>query len=186
MKVKVEVLVTQSRRTLCNPKGCRLLSQWGFSRQVGCHALLQGIFPTQESNPGLPHCGQILYCLSHQGSPCHIVYVLLLKIEPLYRYFIGNICLKYELTDLLKAAGQQFIRVVICSKFVLFPLESLACLCTSCLVSRADWFLPAVVLGCSVVGLLLNSARASKLEGRSRLRRSCPSPLCLPHISVSF
>ena len=36
---------------------------------VGCHALLQGIFPTQGSNPGLPHCGQILYHLSHQGSP---------------------------------------------------------------------------------------------------------------------
>jgi len=28
---------------------------------------LQGIFPTQELNPGLPHCRQILYCLSHQG-----------------------------------------------------------------------------------------------------------------------
>ena len=27
------------------------------------------IFPTQGSNPGLPHCGQILYQLSHQGSP---------------------------------------------------------------------------------------------------------------------
>ena len=31
--------------------------------------LLQGIFPTQESNPGLPHCRQILYQLSHKGSP---------------------------------------------------------------------------------------------------------------------
>ena len=30
---------------------------------------LQGIFPAQGSNPGLPHCGQILYCLSYQGSP---------------------------------------------------------------------------------------------------------------------
>ena len=69
MKAKVEVLVVQSSRPLCNPKGCRLLCQWGFSRQAGCHALLQGIVPTQESNPGLPHCGQILYCLSHQGSP---------------------------------------------------------------------------------------------------------------------
>ena len=29
----------------------------------------QGIFPTQGSNPGLPHCRQILYHLSHQGSP---------------------------------------------------------------------------------------------------------------------
>ena len=37
--------------------------------EVGCHALLQGIFPTQGSNPGLLHCGQILYHLSPQGSP---------------------------------------------------------------------------------------------------------------------
>ena len=36
---------------------------------VGCHALLQGIFPTQGSNPGLLHCRQILYHLSHQVSP---------------------------------------------------------------------------------------------------------------------
>ena len=34
---------------------------------VGRHFLLQGIFPTQESNPGLPHCRQMLYRLSHQG-----------------------------------------------------------------------------------------------------------------------
>ena len=36
---------------------------------MGCHSLLQGIFPTQESNPGLPHSSRILYLLSHQGSP---------------------------------------------------------------------------------------------------------------------
>ena len=44
----------------------------GFSRQEswsGSHALLQGIFPTQGSDPGLLHCRQIPYCLSHQGSP---------------------------------------------------------------------------------------------------------------------
>ena len=35
---------------------------------VGCHFLLQGIFPTQGSNPGLLHCRQTLYHLSHQGS----------------------------------------------------------------------------------------------------------------------
>ena len=35
---------------------------------VGCHSLLQGIFPTQGSNPSLLHCRQILYCLNHQGS----------------------------------------------------------------------------------------------------------------------
>jgi len=36
---------------------------------LGCHFLLQGCFPTQGSNPGLPHLRQMLYYLSHQGSP---------------------------------------------------------------------------------------------------------------------
>ena len=44
----------------------------GFYQQgtgVGYHCLLQGIFPTQELNPGLPYCRQMLYPLSHQRSP---------------------------------------------------------------------------------------------------------------------
>ena len=41
----------------------------GKSTGMGCHVLLQGIFPTQGSNPGLPHCRWILYYLSHQRSP---------------------------------------------------------------------------------------------------------------------
>jgi len=51
----------------------KLLHPWDFqgkSTGVGCHCLLQGIFPTQGSNPGLSHCRQMLYRLSHQGSPC--------------------------------------------------------------------------------------------------------------------
>ena len=36
---------------------------------VGSPSLLQGIFPTQGSNPGLQHCRRILYQLSHRGSP---------------------------------------------------------------------------------------------------------------------
>ena len=50
----------------------RLLHPWNFpgkSTGVGCHFLLQGIFPTQASNPGLPHCRQTLYHLSHQRRP---------------------------------------------------------------------------------------------------------------------
>ena len=35
---------------------------------VSCHFLLQGIFPTQGSNPGLPHCRKMLYRLSYQRS----------------------------------------------------------------------------------------------------------------------
>ena len=41
----------------------------GKNSGVSCHALLQGICSTQGLNPGLPHCGQILHHLSHQGSP---------------------------------------------------------------------------------------------------------------------
>ena len=42
----------------------------GTNIGVGCHALLQGIFPTQGLNPGLPRCRSVvLYSLSHQGSP---------------------------------------------------------------------------------------------------------------------
>ena len=41
----------------------------GTNTGLGCHALLQGIFPTQGPNPGLPHCRRFLYRPSHQGSP---------------------------------------------------------------------------------------------------------------------
>ena len=68
-------LVAQSCLTLWNPMECSLpgSSVLGNSPNqntgVGCHALLQGIFPSQESNPGLPHCRRILYQLSYSESP---------------------------------------------------------------------------------------------------------------------
>ena len=49
----------------------RLLGPWnspGKNTGIGCHSLLQGIFPTQGMNPGLLHCRWILYHLRHQGS----------------------------------------------------------------------------------------------------------------------
>ena len=49
----------------------RLLCPWNSPEKnigVGCHSLLQWIFLSQGSNPGLPHCRQSFYCLSHQGS----------------------------------------------------------------------------------------------------------------------
>ena len=60
-------LVIKSCPTLCD-----LLCAWdsrGKNTGVGCHFLLQGIFPTQGSNPGLPHFRRILYQLSHKGRP---------------------------------------------------------------------------------------------------------------------
>ena len=60
-----EVKVAQSCSTLCDPHG--LYSPWNTG--MGSLSLLQGIFPNQGPNPGLPHCRRILYQLSHKGSP---------------------------------------------------------------------------------------------------------------------
>ena len=72
VKVKSESEVAQSCLTLSDPLECSLPGSpaayqfspsIGFSRQEywsGCHFLLQEIFPTQGSNPGLPHCRQTL------------------------------------------------------------------------------------------------------------------------------
>ena len=68
-------LVAKSCLTLCYPMDCNLAGSFvhgnspGKNTGVGCHALLQGIFPTQGTKLGLPHCRWILYHLSHQGSP---------------------------------------------------------------------------------------------------------------------
>ena len=71
----MEVLIAQSCQSLSDPMDCsptRLLYGWnspGKNTGVGCHSLLQGIFPTQGLNQDFLHCKQILYQLSHQGSP---------------------------------------------------------------------------------------------------------------------
>ena len=67
---EVKVKVAQPCLTLCDPVNytvhgilqARIL-EWGSL------SFLQGIFPTQGSNPGLLHCRRILYQLSHKGSP---------------------------------------------------------------------------------------------------------------------
>ena len=67
-------LIAQLCLTLCNPMDCSPPGSSvhrdspGKNTGMGCHALLQRIFPTQGLNPGLPHCWWILYHLSHQGS----------------------------------------------------------------------------------------------------------------------
>ena len=65
---KFLVKVAQSCLTLCDPMDCL----WNSPHQntgVSSLSFLLGIFPTQGSNPGLRHCRQILYHLSHKGSP---------------------------------------------------------------------------------------------------------------------
>ena len=73
--VKSESVSCSVVSDFCDPMDCslfRLLCPRDFPGKntgVGSHSLLQGIFPIQGSNLGLLHFRQILYCLSHQGSP---------------------------------------------------------------------------------------------------------------------
>ena len=75
IEVRVLCLVVQSCPTLCDPMGGSLPGSSvhgdspGKNSEVGCHALLQGIFSTQGLKPDLPPCRQMLYHLMHQGSP---------------------------------------------------------------------------------------------------------------------
>ena len=65
-------LVAQSCQILCDPMDCSLPDSSvhgdspGKNTEMGCQFLLQGIFLTQKSNPGLLHCRQILYQLSYE------------------------------------------------------------------------------------------------------------------------
>ena len=68
-------LVVQACLTLCKPMVCRRPGSFvhgdspNNNARMGCHALLQGIFPIQGSNSGLQHCRRILYLLSHKPKP---------------------------------------------------------------------------------------------------------------------
>ena len=72
---------------------------------AGCHFLLQGIFPIQESSPGLLHCRQILYQLSYQGSPqiestnlsSALDKLALANLHSMYQYYQQSICLKVKI-----------------------------------------------------------------------------------------
>ena len=81
-------LFTQLCQTLCDPMdysppGPSVYGDsLGKNTRVGCHALLQGIYSTQGSNPGLPHCRWILYHLSHQGSPVGRLNIIKMSVLP--------------------------------------------------------------------------------------------------------
>ena len=71
----------------------RLFSPWdspGQNAGVGSLSLLQGTFPTQGSNPGLPHCRRILYQLSQKGSPLY-------QYELMNTYFLLWVVMQYSL-----------------------------------------------------------------------------------------
>ena len=110
-------LATQSCPTLCNPTDCNLPAssvRWdsqGKNTGVGCHALLQGIFPTQGLNPGLLHCRWIVYCLSHQGSLCQDFSLLLLFVWCL---LWGQWLERIDVFFSFSTNGERFLCIVLC------------------------------------------------------------------------
>ena len=88
MKVS-EVLVAWSCPTLCDPMDCSLPGSSvhgnspGKNTGVGCHALLQEIFPAQGKKRGFLHCRLILYQQSHQGVP--------LILKSVYKYWVKSV-----------------------------------------------------------------------------------------------
>ena len=65
----------------------------GFPRQeywIGLHFLLQGIFPTQGSSLGLPHCRWIFYHLSYHGSPFFLLGSNNTQLEPIIQFKTKN------------------------------------------------------------------------------------------------
>ena len=112
----MKVCVAQSCLTLCDPGSSvhgirrgptRLLCPWnspGKNPGVGCHSLLQRIFPTQALC--LLHCRWILYRLSHQGSclsnmfslsqvyilPASIIYITTLILKMPVLMGCGCVC----------------------------------------------------------------------------------------------
>ena len=84
----------------------RLLCPWifpGKNTGAGCHFLLQGIFTTKESNPVLLHCRQILYSLSHRGSPVNPVVISHLLVlawtDLLLWYYVDRIQISLQIAS---------------------------------------------------------------------------------------
>ena len=73
-----------------------------------------GVFLTQGSNLGLPHCRRILYCLGHQGSPCLFIYsclntwlffILKTSESQLFGFFGQKIIFSTYMVDAMPSAG---------------------------------------------------------------------------------
>ena len=70
---------------------------------MGWHFLLWGILPTQESNPGLPHCRQTLYHLSYPGNPHYVLWRsiwLFCTVAQLYTHLTHAFWMKSFLPEL--------------------------------------------------------------------------------------
>ena len=130
-------LVAQSFLSLGNPMDCNTPGSSvhgdssGQNTGVGCLGLLQGIFLTPGSNPGLRHCRQILYHLSYQESPSSIQYQKIFCFSSCFVLFKKQISRELERGSallktipsafLIKATQVSFLpSLYICSSVCLF------------------------------------------------------------------
>ena len=88
---------------------------------MGRHSLLQGIFPAQGLNPSLPHCRQILYLLSHLGSPREILYPTNLPSPAVSTYWPSGVHLHLYLY-------QCFIATILIHILIIYYLDNYHCL----------------------------------------------------------
>ena len=86
----------------------------GKNTGVGCHSLLQGIFPTQGLNQGVLHHMQILYHLSHRGSPtivCIWPQIVCLPSQVSIYTYTGRNCASFNLITFVTLPGHVFITI---------------------------------------------------------------------------
>ena len=154
-------LVAHLCPTLCDPMDCSPPGSSvhgdspGKNTGVGCHALFLGIFPIQGSNPGLPHCRQILYHLSHRGRG---VLLPLLKNPPWvvlpYSYIL--VFLHLCGTNLLEGIDYTCYHQVLSFHSLLKPLQS-------CLHLHHVWVFSKPRVISVLLNLVVSSASSSYL-----------------------
>ena len=105
---------------LCNAMDCSLPGSsytWdspGNNTEMGCHAILQGIFPTQGSNLHLLHWRQIFLPLIHWGCPVPVYFMLIFQLGLSCNLF-PLLILKYYTLYLFKSICHHFTSNLICS-----------------------------------------------------------------------
>ena len=129
----------------------------GFSTGVGCHFLLQGILPNQRLNLGLPHCGQILYHLSHWIShtyTCVSSFLDFLPIQASSEHWVEFPALRSWFSLVIWSMQSTACESIPVSLFTPPPL-SLVSICLFC--TSASLFL------CFVVQTKLNYRRITSI-----------------------
>ena len=133
------MLVVQLCPSLCDPVdciACQAPLSMEFSSKntgVGCHALLQGIFPTQGLNLGFLHVRQMLYHLRHQPINSYIITVEVIHSGPYYCYlkFLILSCYLCIWLCWVFIAAQAFSPVVKSEGYSLVAVHRLSIVMTS-------------------------------------------------------